>query len=269
MGGSSVANITAGINDPGYAISPPTDLIDEFPNGTHILTRLNLMLGAETYTRSAIAGSGTNSLSITVQSPVSLLLTDPASRRFGTDPTTGLGVNTIPNARIADNSFSDPDGTAEVEDARQIIVGSPEDVDGQISGLGDGVLDGSYSIDVVGTATGTYRLQITSVDTSGNGKTRVIRGKTNLGKHERLTVTRSGAPGAPILISSSSVPIRTPGDIDLNGQVDLDDIAEITNSIGLNADGPDDPRDIDRDGKITALDARQAVLLCTHPRCAR
>jgi hypothetical protein len=59
------------------------------------------------------------------------------------------------------------------------------------------------------------------------------------------------------------------GDIDGDGDVDLDDLALINAALNSNAYGPDDPRDLDRDGRITALDARKLVTLCTRPRCAR
>jgi len=68
--------------------------------------------------------------------------------------------------------------------------------------------------------------------------------------------------------TETSVSIAMPGDIDADNDVDTDDIALITAARNQPADGPDDPRDLDGDGLITVLDARRAVLLCTHPRCA-
>jgi hypothetical protein len=130
-------------------------------------------------------------------------------------------------------------------------------------------MDGVYSVNILGTGTGPYLLQLTSVDTQGNSKTRVVRGTTFPGKQEALTITRAGVPGSPFSVSSSSVPTRIPGDVDLNGQVDIDDITLIQNALVHPADGVDDPRDLDKDGQITALDARRAALLCTFARCAR
>lgn len=59
-----------------------------------------------------------------------------------------------------------------------------------------------------------------------------------------------------------------PGDLDGDGDVDRNDLNIILSARNTPADGPDDPRDLDGDGMITALDARKLVLLCTRPRCA-
>lgn len=58
------------------------------------------------------------------------------------------------------------------------------------------------------------------------------------------------------------------GDIDLNGDVDLNDLAKINAALNTKASGPNDLRDLDGDGMITALDARKLVTLCTRARCA-
>jgi len=52
------------------------------------------------------------------------------------------------------------------------------------------------------------------------------------------------------------------------GDVDRDDLNIILAARNTPASGPDDPRDLDGDGMITALDARKLVTLCTRPRCA-
>lgn len=57
------------------------------------------------------------------------------------------------------------------------------------------------------------------------------------------------------------------GDVDGDGDVDRDDIDLILTARG-DAAGLGDPRDLDGDGRITVLDARQASVLCTRPGCA-
>ncbi len=56
-------------------------------------------------------------------------------------------------------------------------------------------------------------------------------------------------------------------DVDEDGDIDRDDINLIIAVRNTPASGPDDPRDADGDGMITALDARKCVLKCTLPRC--
>jgi streptogramin lyase len=57
------------------------------------------------------------------------------------------------------------------------------------------------------------------------------------------------------------------GDINGDGSVDSNDVQAIMAALNQAA-GPQDPRDIDGDGKITILDARKVTLLCSRPQCA-
>lgn len=72
---------------------------------------------------------------------------------------------------------------------------------------------------------------------------------------------------APIAETVTEV-INRPGDLDGDGDVDRDDMNIILAARNTPADGPDDPRDLDHDGKITVLDTRILVTLCTRPGCA-
>jgi hypothetical protein len=55
------------------------------------------------------------------------------------------------------------------------------------------------------------------------------------------------------------------GDLDNNGAVDQNDMKIILAARNTLASGPDDPRDLDHDGKITVLDARVLATLFTKP----
>lgn len=57
-------------------------------------------------------------------------------------------------------------------------------------------------------------------------------------------------------------------DVDADCNIDKNDINLINAARNKPASGPDDPRDADRDGKITVLDARKCIIKCTKPRCA-
>lgn len=57
--------------------------------------------------------------------------------------------------------------------------------------------------------------------------------------------------------------------LDGDGDVDWNDMNIILAARNSLADGPNDPSDLDGDGRISGLNARKLVTLCTRPRCAR
>ena len=71
-----------------------------------------------------------------------------------------------------------------------------------------------------------------------------------------------------LTVTFVSASART-GDLNGDGAVDTSDLALIMDAINTVASGIDDPRDLDRDGRITVLDARKLALLCTLAQCAR
>lgn len=58
------------------------------------------------------------------------------------------------------------------------------------------------------------------------------------------------------------------GDLNGDGVVDLSDLAILQSALNTKTATPNDPRDLNHDGKIDALDARVLTTLCTYPRCA-
>jgi hypothetical protein len=72
---------------------------------------------------------------------------------------------------------------------------------------------------------------------------------------------------AAIASELGSSPSAVRGDIDRDSDVDKDDISLVVAALNTRANA-NDPKDLDGDGRITALDARKLTLLCTRPRCA-
>ncbi|HEU4818437.1 hypothetical protein [Janthinobacterium sp.] len=58
-----------------------------------------------------------------------------------------------------------------------------------------------------------------------------------------------------------------PGDLNNDGAINRDDLNILLLGLNTLASGPDDPRDLDRDGRITALDVRKLVASCSQPLC--
>nr|WP_167854922.1 choice-of-anchor V domain-containing protein [Haliea sp. SAOS-164] len=70
-----------------------------------------------------------------------------------------------------------------------------------------------------------------------------------------------------ILYRIAAVP--APGDLDNDGDVDIDDLLALLPNIGEPASGADDPADLDDSGDITRRDALLLIRACSEPRCAR
>ena len=85
-----------------------------------------------------------------------------------------------------------------------------------------------------------------------------------------VQITASYSTGNNVLLASTSVKVGggVRGDLNDDGQVDIDDVNILESSLNTPATGPNDARDLNHDGKIDALDSRILVGLCTYPRCA-
>jgi glucose/arabinose dehydrogenase len=86
------------------------------------------------------------------------------------------------------------------------------------------------------------------------------------------TAVEASPSGTMYVVSASKGAVyeiagRLGCDVDGNGQVDRSDIGAIVAGRGP-ASGAADPRDFDRDGSITVLDARACTLRCTKAQCA-
>lgn len=66
-----------------------------------------------------------------------------------------------------------------------------------------------------------------------------------------------------------AMPGAVPGDLNNDGLINRDDVNILLLGLNTLASGPNDPRDLDHDGRITALDVRKLVASCTLPLCAR
>jgi hypothetical protein len=71
------------------------------------------------------------------------------------------------------------------------------------------------------------------------------------------------------LTLSYTLPSAARGDLNGDAAVDRDDLDIIMSGTGTQATAGGDPRDLDGDGRITVLDARKLVPLCSKPQCAR
>ena len=79
--------------------------------------------------------------------------------------------------------------------------------------------------------------------------------------------TKAGEETVAINGADCGPPVDRIGDINGDGCIDRADMSLILAARNQQADGPDDPRDLDGDGVITVNDARRLVTLCDVRRC--
>lgn len=80
-----------------------------------------------------------------------------------------------------------------------------------------------------------------------------------------LTITYSGfTTTVPLSVGVFTLK----GDLNGDGAVDQNDIQMLLKALNTASTGPGDPRDLNNDGKIDALESRIMVTLCSRPACA-
>ena len=99
-------------------------------------------------------------ISIRFYSPGELLLTDPQGRRIGRNPIKGINYNEIPNASYGGEGLMDdldPDADPETDPSffEEILIMHP--------------IDGEYNLNVIGTASDSYSLSISTMDMNFGG----------------------------------------------------------------------------------------------------
>lgn len=78
--------------------------------------------------------------------------------------------------------------------------------------------------------------------------------------------TGFGLIQADAALDAIAGPVVVPGDFDMDGDVDFDDLTILRGEFG-NSVETDSPYDMNNDGTINVLDYRRVITLCTRPRC--
>jgi hypothetical protein len=150
--------------------------------GGHNLTQrtTNQYNGYRKFSPSPTDPSG---LMITVHSPVELLITDPAGRRTGYDPIAGEYLNEILDATYGVELIGAVDGSSKSE-TLVFATGTP--------------MSGEYSIQVIGTGNGIYRMNFLAYESNGGSSFTSVHGAVFDGLTLDFTATYSNEPDSQI-----------------------------------------------------------------------
>ena len=109
--------------------------------------------------------------------PIEIVVTDPLGRRMGVDPRTGVNHNEQPTGSYErTNGWADPLGISPAEDdQKRYWTRNP--------------VDGVYAIEVIGTGTGDWTLDVWN---GGDTITQTLTGSTTAGETDRYTVRLQG-----------------------------------------------------------------------------
>lgn len=125
-------------------------------------------------------------LSVVVHSPVEIIMTDPEGRRTGFDPTTNTTYLEIPGSNYGVEYLAAADGGGGLLERSVLNIIVP--------------ILGEYTLQTIGTDSGSYDLDIFAVDNNGDGATLQLRDTTSIGAMKTYSVTYNSNPGDPIQI---------------------------------------------------------------------
>jgi hypothetical protein len=132
--------------------------------------------------------SSAASITITLDalnSPAEVLITNPQGQRTGKDPQIDTVYNEIPNAFYYVESLASDTGEGGSGHPYKIFdLTSPP--------------DGSYTVQVIGTGSGSYILDILNYDKIGNPASKEISGQTEVGSVNTYRMDYSSSPGAQV-----------------------------------------------------------------------
>ncbi|PIT97339.1 hypothetical protein COT77_01985, partial [Candidatus Berkelbacteria bacterium CG10_big_fil_rev_8_21_14_0_10_41_12] len=121
-------------------------------------------------------GIAQSAIALALGSPAELLVTDSLGRKLGKDPITGIEYNEIPDAWYFEDGFDDPTGETPPSQERNKLIQILEPVDGE------------YNIQVIGTGTGSYTMNLSVYDETGESKDIAKEGETTTDNIQEFTL---------------------------------------------------------------------------------
>lgn len=160
--------------------------------------------------------------------------------------------------RLAVPQISNEKPIAHAGSNQTVRLGSLVMLDGRASSDPD---QGPSPLSFVWTQTTGPNVALTGANTPQPTFTPTVAGAYTFS----LTVNDGQDDSVPAAVT---ITVPALGDLNNDGVIDQNDLNLLLAARNTPANGPNDLRDLDGDGTITALDARKLTLLCTYPRCA-
>ncbi|MDO8613596.1 MAG: C39 family peptidase [Dehalococcoidia bacterium] len=159
---------------------------------------------------------------IQAHSPIELLVTDPVGRRTGYDAATGLIINEIPGASYGlDQALVDQETGATLPGVLTLYLDLPS--------------TGSYRLDIVAVAAGSYAVDINAYDETGQLSSRLdLEGVATPGPSQIYEVSYSSVTGSNVEVACLDPPN---GDSDGDGLTNESEVSFGTDGCDADTDG--------------------------------
>lgn len=137
---------------------------------------------------------------LTGHSPIQFLITDPNGAQTGFNPSTGTYVQNIAGTAYGlEQGINDDSTLPPLPNRLYFQAANP--------------INGTYTVQVIGTGTGPYTLHFSSADPTGNGSDQTISGTTVPGAVDTYLVTISSTSGQPVTIQRQvQIDVKPPDD---------------------------------------------------------
>lgn len=150
----------------------------------------------------AVSENTLKALSVSTSSPVELVLIDPQGRKSGYDPVTKTLFEDIPVSAYNTSQSCDEQGSGGCNPPFKTLSMANQ-------------MDGQYTLDVIGTGTGDFAVEVSMSDAAGNWISHFYSGTTAPGRISQFTfpgkVIAFTAFGATVRISSASTVFEVNG----------------------------------------------------------